>query len=60
MHLSSVLLPEPERPKITTTSPRATSRSTPLSTSFSPKNLWTLAQAHYRMGVSVHADHRPP
>src|ERR687894_455034 len=41
MHLSSVLFPEPERPKITTTSPGPTSRFTPLSTSLSPNTLRT-------------------
>src|SRR5215213_3934482 len=40
MHRKSVLFPEPERPKMTTHSPLATSRSTPFSTSWSPKNLW--------------------
>src|SRR5215210_5597348 len=41
MHRSSVLFPEPERPKITTTSPCATSRLTPLKTSFCPNTLRT-------------------
>src|SRR3712207_789366 len=41
MHRSSVLLPEPERPKMTTTSPGATSRLTPFRTSFSPNTLRT-------------------
>src|SRR5918998_1757992 len=41
MHRSSVLLPEPERPKMTTTSPGVTSRLTPLRTSFSPNTLRT-------------------
>src|ERR671916_1293254 len=41
MHLSSVLFPEPERPKITTTSLGPTSRFTPLSTSLSPNTLRT-------------------
>src|SRR5215218_6661335 len=40
MHRRSVLFPEPERPKITTHSPLDTSRSTPCSTSWSPKDLW--------------------
>src|SRR5215210_4175400 len=40
MHRSSVLFPEPERPKMTTHSPESTSRSTPFSTSWSPKDLW--------------------
>ena len=39
MHLRSVLFPDPERPKITTTSPSAISRSTPFRTSFSPNTL---------------------
>src|SRR4029078_13630880 len=37
MQRSSVLLPEPERPMIATTSPLATSSDTPFSTSFAPK-----------------------
>src|SRR5918998_590313 len=41
MHRSSVLLPEPERPKTTTTSPLAMSRSIPFRTSFSPNTLRT-------------------
>src|SRR3712207_6635332 len=41
MHRSSVLLPEPERPKITTHSPSPTSRFTPFKTSFSPNTLRT-------------------
>ncbi len=36
MHRSSVLLPEPLLPMMAITSPRLTSRSTPLSTSFAP------------------------
>src|SRR5215208_4888182 len=39
MHLRSVLLPDPERPKITTTSPSAMSKSMPFRTSFSPNTL---------------------
>src|SRR5687768_13557013 len=39
MHLRSVLFPDPERPKITTTSPSTMSRSMPFRTSFSPKTL---------------------
>src|SRR5215208_207882 len=39
MHLRSVLFPDPERPKITTTSPSAMSKSIPSSTSFSPNTL---------------------
>src|SRR5918997_4316855 len=41
MHLRSVLFPEPERPKTTTTSPLAMSRSIPFRTSFSPNPLRT-------------------
>src|SRR5688572_28143383 len=41
MHLRSVLFPEPERPKITTTSPLAMSRSIPFRTSFSPNTFRT-------------------
>src|SRR5918998_5565385 len=41
MHLRSVLFPEPERPKTTTTSPLAMSRSIPFRTSFSPNTLRT-------------------
>src|SRR3712207_6156384 len=41
MHLRSVLFPEPERPKTTTTSPLAMSRSIPLRTSLSPNTLRT-------------------
>src|SRR5215217_8302 len=41
MHLRSVLFPDPERPKITMTSPPAMSRSTPFRTSFSPNTLRT-------------------
>src|SRR5436305_8819528 len=37
MQRSSVLLPEPERPMMATTSPLATSSETPFSTSFAPK-----------------------
>ena len=37
---SSVLLPEPLGPRMQTTSPLATSRSIPFSTSSSPKRLW--------------------
>src|SRR3954451_2115762 len=37
MQRSSVLLPEPERPMMATTSPLATSRETPFSTSLAPK-----------------------
>src|SRR5918998_4791533 len=39
MHLRSVLFPDPERPKTTTTSPSAMSRSMPFKTSFSPNTL---------------------
>src|SRR5689334_16158862 len=39
MQRSSVLLPEPERPMMATTSPSATSRSTPSSTVAGPKRL---------------------
>src|SRR5687768_740824 len=39
MHRRSVLFPEPDRPKITTTSLSAMSRSTPFKTSFSPNTL---------------------
>src|SRR5918995_2111630 len=41
MHLRSVLFPEPDRPKTTTTSPLAMSRSIPFRTSFSPNTLRT-------------------
>src|SRR6266540_1545590 len=41
MQRSSVLLPEPERPMIATTSPRATSIETPLSTAMGPKLFFT-------------------
>src|SRR6266702_5349798 len=37
MQRSRVLLPEPERPMMATTSPLATSSETPFSTSFAPK-----------------------
>ena len=37
MQRSSVLLPEPERPMMATTSPLAISSETPFSTSFAPK-----------------------
>ena len=40
MQRSSVLLPDPERPKITTTSPLWTSMLMPFSTSRLPKDLW--------------------
>ena len=39
MHISRVLLPEPEPPMIDTTSPLFTVRLTPLMTSRSPKDL---------------------
>ena len=41
MQRSSVLLPEPERPIIATTSPFSTSSETPLSTSSGPKSFST-------------------
>ncbi len=39
MQRSSVDLPDPERPKMTTTSPRETAMSMQVSTSTSPKSL---------------------
>src|SRR3989304_2071619 len=41
MQRRKVVLPEPLGPMMTTTSPRATSMSTPRSTSSRPKRLWT-------------------
>src|SRR5471030_3267379 len=43
MHISRVDLPEPEPPMIDTTSPLFTLRLTPLMTSSSPNDLWTLS-----------------
>src|SRR5918998_330081 len=53
MHRSSVLLPEPERPKMTTTSPGATSRLTPLRTSFTPNTLRTSRRLTIGLLVSM-------
>ncbi len=39
-HRRSVLFPDPDLPKMTTTSPWSTSMSIPLSTSRLPKDLW--------------------
>ena len=41
MHRSNVLLPDPDRPKMTTTSPLCTSMLMPFRTSRCPKDLWT-------------------
>ena len=50
MQRRRVLLPDPERPKMTTTSPRVTSRSTPFRTSLSPNDLRSSAHLDHRLG----------
>ena len=48
MQRSSVLLPEPERPMMATTSPLAISSETPFSTSFAPKLFLHVTNANER------------
>ena len=54
MHRSNVDLPDPDRPKITTTSPACTSMSTPRSTSRAPKYLWRFSHADDGFAVRAH------
>ena len=59
MHRRSVLFPEPERPKITTTLPVGDVQVYAFQDLVVPEGLVDLAQLDYRAGLSVHADHRP-
>src|SRR3990172_11064457 len=53
MQRRKVVLPEPLGPMTTTTSPRATSMSTPRSTSSRPKRLWTSTARNIESAIAL-------